>query len=609
MKMRQLISLLTLLLVLLMPIHQAKAQDTILPKKKMQVQSKLSKKAEELKESLDSNNDSKIAKRYEDLADIFIKRGDNAKAEEYYKKAIASYTKLKQKDDVARVGRSLAKIQESQKKFEEASYNYKAASEQATDKDFEKLNSNDFKRLSNSANAETKGSLLNSNIKILEKENKKDELTDAYEKMAETNKADDKPKEAIKNYNKALDFTASSPAKAIKIKNKIAEIYVAENEFDKALDINNTLLTEAETNNDFTTQIVQQQKLASIYFKKNEPEKAVDKLKLAYALASQKGNTAEVKKSLTALVNYYKQQGNDKERLAIYSDFLENFDRIIQSDTTLIDSKIFQVTEDRITQLEKEKKLKDELIQKKNTFNFFLIGAIFLMLILFILIIKALYAIKKKNKKIALQSLRREMNPHFIFNSLNSVNQFISQNKELEANKYLTNYSQLMRNMMINSNNDFVTLSNEMEQLQKYLDLEHLRFQDKFDYKISIDESLDTDAVFVPNMIIQPHLENAIWHGLRYKKEKGLLQLNVKSVKNGIVITVDDDGIGLTQSNELKTENQKVHESRGVNNTMERIALLRELYQKDIQFDIKEKEKPQTGTIVTIEFPFIYKMP
>lgn len=605
--MRQLFSL--LLLLLLMLTNQAEAQDTI--KKKMQVQSKLSKKADELKESLDSNNESKIARRYEDLADIFSKKGNEIKAEEYYKKALSSYTKLRQKDDIARVVRSLAKVQESQKKFEEATSNYKVASEQTSDKNLEKINSNDVKRLSNTADAEMKSSLLNSNIKILEKEkgSKKDELTDAYEKMAEASKADDNPKEAIKNYNRALDFAESTPAKAIKIKNKIADIYVAENEFDKALNINNTLLQEAETKSDFNTQIIQQQKLATIYFKKNEPEKAVDNLKQAYALASQKGNTAEVKKSLIALVNYYKQQGDDKERLAIYSDFLQNFDRIIQSDTTLIDSKIFQVTEDKIEQLEKEKALKDELIEKKNTFNFFLIVAVILLLIFFVLIVKAFYAIKKKNKKIALQSLRREMNPHFIFNSLNSVNQFISQNKELEANKYLTNYSQLMRNMMVNSNNDFVTLSNEMEQLQQYLDLEHLRFQDKFNYKIAIDESLDTDAVFVPNMIIQPHLENAIWHGLRYKKEKGLLLLNVKSHKNGIIITVDDNGIGLIQSNELKTDNQKVHESRGVNNTIERIALLRELYQKDIQFNIREKEKPLTGTIVTIEFPFIYKMP
>src|SRR5690606_29546988 len=126
------------------------------------------------------------------------------------------------------------------------------------------------------------------------------------------------------------------------------------------------------------------------------------------------------------------------------------------------------------------KRLKDELISKKNLFNYVLLFSVMLLLLLFALIARALYAIRIKNKEIALQSLRREMNPHFIFNSLNSVNQFISQNNELQANKYLSSYSNLMRNMMENSNKDFVTLANEIEQLQKYLELEHMRFRDKF---------------------------------------------------------------------------------------------------------------------------------
>jgi len=200
------------------------------------------------------------------------------------------------------------------------------------------------------------------------------------------------------------------------------------------------------------------------------------------------------------------------------------------------------------------------------------------------------------------------MNPHFIFNSLNSVNQFISQNKELEANKYLTSYSKLMRNIMENSNKDFVTLTTEVNQLKKYLDLEHLRFQDQFDYEIIVDELLDTDAVFIPNMIIQPHLENAIWHGLRYLEHKGHLLLQFKIEKNQLVVLIDDDGIGLTRSKELKTVNQKVHKSRGLTNTKERIQLLNELYKHYIRFEINEKNAPSSGTIIRIEMPLITKV-
>jgi two-component system sensor histidine kinase YesM len=603
------LSLIVFFVLFLLP-HEALAQQDSVPKKKAVVEKKMkiSQKAEELKTALDKNDEGEIAKNYEDLAQQFIDKGENKKAELYLKRALASYTKLKRNDDKARVSRNLAKIQENQGKDKEASINYKAASEVTDDKKLEEINSNDFKRLSNSTNAEAQKGYLDSNIKLLEKADKKEELSDAYVQKAKTSLKFNDKDDAILNYNQALTFANSTPSKIIEIKNKIADVYASNKEFDKAISINENLLKEAEAKSDFTTQIKQKQLLAGIYFDKSEPEKAVTSLKEAYALASKKGNTAEVKRSLMALVAYYKQQGNDRESLAIYNDFLQNFDTIIQSDTTLIDAKVFQVTEEKIRQLEQEKTLKDELISRKNSFNYMLIGSLFLLLILFGFIAKALYAIKKKNKEIALQSLRREMNPHFIFNSLNSVNQFISQNKELEANKYLTNYSNLMRNMMENSNKDFVSLSTEIEQLKKYLELEHLRFHDKFDFKIEVDETVDTDAVFVPNMIIQPHLENAIWHGLRYKEDKGFLLLKFDFRNDKIVAIIDDNGIGLTKSNELKTQNQKVHQSRGLTNTKERIALLNELYKKEITFQIKEKEAPQTGTVVEIIFPHFNKM-
>ena len=605
-KMRYLFLWLSFVFVMLLATTSSMAQDTI-KKKKTSFQSKSLKKTDELKKAYDSGDEESIAKNYEQLAEDFYSKNNEIKAEEYYQKALTVYKKLKRKEDIARVLRSLAKIQESQNKFVQASTNYRVASEATSDKKLEKINANDFNRLT-SSNAVKQKELLNSNIKLLAEEDKVEELSDAYLKKAETDKLENKPEEAISNYNQALVYAEDKPDKAISIKNKIADIYVAKNEFGKALEINQSILKSAEKKNDFTTQITQKQKLASLYFQTNKPEKAVEELKTAYKLASKKGNTAEVKRSLLALVDYYKQKGNDKERLLIYNDFLQNFDAIIQSDTTLIDAKIFQVTEEKIKQLETEKALKDELISKKNTFNYFLIGAVFLLLLFFGLIVKALFAIKKKNKEIALQSLRREMNPHFIFNSLNSVNQFISQNKELEANKYLTSYSKLMRNIMENSNKDFVTLTNEVNQLKKYLDLEHLRFQDQFDYEIIVDELLDTDAVFIPNMIIQPHLENAIWHGLRYLEHKGHLLLQFKIEKNQLVVLIDDDGIGLTRSKELKTVNQKVHKSRGLTNTKERIQLLNELYKHYIRFEINEKNAPSSGTIIRIEMPLITKV-
>ncbi|WP_243416226.1 histidine kinase [Flavobacterium sp. HTF] len=607
MKRQFLISFSLLCAVLLFP-HRTVAQAFPVQKSEKSKQAKISKAADDLSKSLDENDEAKIAQNYENLANEFLNKSDNAKAEEYFKRALNSYTKLKLTEDKTRVTRSLAKAQENQKNFDSAIKNYEVAGSLAKDVSEEKININDANRLKNASNPASQTDYVDSNIELLKKEKKSKEVSEAYVQKAQ-NSLDLKDKKvAIESYKKALVYAKDKPEDVIKIKNEIAKVYVEDNQFDKALAINEKLLSDARKNKDYTAEIKQLQSLSSLYFEKKEPEKAISSLKQAYDISFQKGNSAEAKKSLSSLIQYYKNKGQNKESMALYEQFFENFEKLIRSDTTLIDAKTFQITEDKIRQLEKEKTLKDELISKKNTFNYFLIGSVVLLLLLFLFIVKALYSIKIKNKEIALQSLRREMNPHFIFNSLNSVNQFISENKELEANKYLTSYSNLMRNMMENSNKDFISLDKEVEQLKKYLDLEHLRFQDKFDFEIIVDEALDAERVFVPNMIMQPHLENAIWHGLRYLDQKGFLSLKFQLINGKIVVLIDDNGIGLTKSRELKTTNQKIYESRGLNNTKERIDLLNELYKKNISFQISEKTGEEKGTIVEIVFPLIDKI-
>ncbi len=140
----------------------------------------------------------------------------------------------------------------------------------------------------------------------------------------------------------------------------------------------------------------------------------------------------------------------------------------------------------------------------------------------------------------------------------------------------------------------------EKVELQEYLELEYLRFGDKFSYKITVDEAIDPETISIPNMLIQPHVENAIWHGLRYKEGKGFLGLSFSLQDNRLLITVEDDGIGLKKSREIKTENQKVHQSRGLTNVRERIELLNRLYKINIRFEIMEKEE---GVIVEIYTP------
>ena len=555
----------------------------------------------------DGEPDEKVAERYEKLAKDLSESGDHAKAEDYLNRAKKIYERLKDKEKIATVDRELAKVQEAQNKINEAVVSYNAAMVNSEDKIMQQVNAMDMNRASNYSNPAIQSGYARRKINILSTSDNSEEKALAFQQMAQVNRDLDNTPAAIENLEMALLEVKDKPAVSMQIKQDIASTYAADNQLGKAIEIKKDLIAEARRENNPKAEVAQLQNLSTTFIEANKQTEGIATLQEAYNIAISNKQTLGAKSSLELLVEQYKKIKQPQKALDAYADFINKLDNLIKSDSTLIDEKHFQVQENKILLLEKERALKDELIAKKNTFNYVLIAAIFLILIFLFFIARALYSIKKKNKRIALQSLRREMNPHFIFNSLNSVNQFIAQNNELEANKYLSSYSKLMRNVMENSNKDFISLTSEIEQLKEYLDLEYMRFQDKFTYKIDIEETIDSDSVFIPNMLIQPQLENAIWHGLRYKESIGLLILTIKQENEKLLIVINDNGIGLTKSLELKTKHQKEHNSRGLTNTKERINLLNSLYNTNISIDIKEKSINESGVIVTLEFPLILK--
>jgi LytS/YehU family sensor histidine kinase len=211
---------------------------------------------------------------------------------------------------------------------------------------------------------------------------------------------------------------------------------------------------------------------------------------------------------------------------------------------------------------------------------------------------------RRANQLLALKSLRSQMNPHFIYNSLNSVNNFISRNDERAANKYLSEFSLLMRAVMDNSKHDFVSLSNEIQILNRYLLLEHSRFGDKFDYSMEVAPDIDADNISVPPMLIQPFVENAIWHGLRYLEIKGFLKISMLTEGDKLVVTIADNGIGRSKSEEIKTRFQKEHVSTGMRNVQSRVGIINEIYKIKIGVAVSDPEEENTtGTIVRITIP------
>ncbi|WBX98424.1 histidine kinase [Chryseobacterium gambrini] len=553
-----------------------------------------------LKKAVDTKDESSQADSYYNIGESFFNNGNFQKSEEYYTKAKNIYEKLNDKPNIEKASRKLAQSQEKQNKISPAISNYNRAAEVSYSKS-RALNSNDVTRLSVNS-AEAKEEAIQNNIQLNEKEKDKGgELAANYTQMADINiQQNDIPKAEVNLTNAYKISKKEAPQQALEINQKLTDFYVENKNFDKAIEAKKTVLKEDFVKENSKKQVEQIQELADIYIKKNDPKEAIDLLKKSYGIALEKGHTLEAQKSVKKLDSLYNVSENTDASVKLYRDFLGKLPDLVSKDKSLVDEKILEDTEQRIAQLEKEKQLKDELIRKKNVFNYSLIFALIVLIGLIIFIFRTLKKVQIKNKKIALQSLRREMNPHFIFNSLNSVNHFIATNNELEANQYLTKFSKLMRGVMENSTEDFIPFQQELDLLQNYLALEKTRFADKFDYEIHVDESLNTQSLKVPGMLVQPFLENAIWHGLRYRTAKGFLNLRFEKENEQLKITVEDNGIGIEESKKQKTEHQKARKGRGMKNTLERIDLLNDLYKKEISCTVKDKEN-NSGVLVILK--------
>ncbi|WP_228412858.1 histidine kinase [Chryseobacterium sp. G0162] len=562
--------------------------------------SQVLKSAAKLKKAVEKNDDKGAADVYVNMGTDYYNQGNYAKSEEYFSKAKALYQKLNDKKNLESVTRKLAQSQEKQNKITPALSNYSMAAQMSYSEKSKAVNANDVARLS-SPTPELRAEAIQSNINISKKENEQVNVAEGYSQLADVNIQQKDLYKAEENLNNAYKISKrEAPQQALAINQKLADLYVGNKNFDKAIEAKKKVLKEDFVKDNSQEKVNQIQELADIYIKKNDPKEAVDLLKNAYGIALDKGHTLEAQKSVKKLDSLYAISGNVDASVQLYRDFLGKLPNLVSKDRSLVDNKILEDTEQRISQLEKEKELKDELIRKKNIFNYGLIAALILLTGLIIFIFRTLKKVQVKNKKIALQSLRREMNPHFIFNSLNSVNHFIATNNELEANQYLTKFSKLMRGVMENSTDDFIPLQQELDLLQNYLALEKTRFADKFDYEIEIDENLNMQSLQVPGMLVQPFLENAIWHGLRYRAEKGFLKLSFEKNERYLKVIVEDNGIGIEESKKQKTKHQKTREGRGMKNTLERIQLLNDLYKKDITCSVKDKEN-HNGVLVIIQ--------
>jgi ligand-binding sensor domain-containing protein/two-component sensor histidine kinase len=222
---------------------------------------------------------------------------------------------------------------------------------------------------------------------------------------------------------------------------------------------------------------------------------------------------------------------------------------------------------------------------------------------------------KQEQEKIAIQqrlndleqmALRAQMNPHFIFNCLNSIQNFIIVNDLEASNMYLTEFAQLIRQTLDNSEKSTISITNEIKYLKRYLDLEMMRFGHSFNYSIEIGD-IDCDLVNIPTMILQPYIENSIRHGIRYKESgKGHIDIKFERKNGDFICIIQDNGIGRKKANEYKSKLHVEYQSKGMSLTAERINILNRQLSNPITIeiiDLTDEHNEATGTKIVIRFP------
>ena len=261
--------------------------------------------------------------------------------------------------------------------------------------------------------------------------------------------------------------------------------------------------------------------------------------------------------------------------------------------------------DNQILLLSQENELQSFRIHQ-NRFVLLAVGIIIVLVILVLLLILRQSKIRSQEQVTEFKQklLRSQMNPHFIFNSLTSIQNFIITHDEIKASVYLSRFSDLVRSILNNSMVEQITLEEEIATIENYLELQKVRFADKFDYSIEVDETMNPENIFIPPMLAQPFIENSIEHGFKNKKTKGSILIRFKIDKNKILYEVEDNGIGRQKAREILHKLDKNHKSLATAITMERIKVLNKKLKNKISMnieDLKNIEGKAIGTKVVFE--------
>jgi LytS/YehU family sensor histidine kinase len=322
------------------------------------------------------------------------------------------------------------------------------------------------------------------------------------------------------------------------------------------------------------------------------------------------------------IAEVYEKLGRKEEALKYINLYLNTLDKntSIQSARQIAELSELYRTEQRerlietqaeSIQREKQEKIltstKLENSQLRNDFQLYIILAFILIIILATTILFYRWnqtKIKQQQREAEMSQtlLRTQMNPHFVFNAMSVIQSYIYENDSVNSSRFLVNFSRLIRLILENSSKEFIPLETELDIIQKYLETQQTRFENRFHFQLIVSPEIDRENTFIPPMITQPFIENSVEHGQLHAIQKGMIKIDFKKIDTMLQIHIEDNGVGRKNASNNKS---KEHKSMAINITKERIENLNKKYKTDGFLKIEDtNKKNHTGTSVIITLPF-----
>ena len=426
---------------------------------------------------------------------------------------------------------------------------------------------------------------------------------------------------AMKKYDSALYYFTRGLARAREVNNKrlvcnvlctMGALYKETGKYKEAVEYSQESVQLADESGNLYVKAPALNNLAWAHFYLGNYDQAEKYNKLSLVVSKELNGVQWQSESWNALYANYEKQHKYGQALEAYKNY------ILLRDSVSGDEKRQDLARKEV-QYQADKKaavLKAEnearISQQRITRNAIIAGSIILLLggmISFVFYKRKRDAVTRQNEaelkaeisETEMKALRSQMNPHFIFNSLNSISDYISKNNTAVADEYLTKFAKLMRLVLENSDQKEVPLARDLNALELYMQLEALRMKNKFSYKIIVDETIDPENTLVPPLILQPFVENSIWHGLAKKEGPGKIIVSIKKEDSMINCIVEDNGIGRRQTGDVTAlKDNTGRRSLGMKITKERIDILNKVKKASAMVQLTDLAQ---GTRVEVRLP------